>query len=423
MTTLAKTCVALAGLLAAIGLVMVYSASMTSRPSDFEQIYLSRQFAFLAIATVAAAAAALLPPSFWKAAAPWLLGATLLLLTAVLIPGVGTSVNGATRWIRLGPISLQPSELAKIALPLYLCAAAADARWHTRGALRSWLDAALPTGLLLLLVLIEPDLGTTLFLAAAAALALFFSGWPLRRFLLGAALAFPILLTALALKPYQMARIQGFVAAWQDFDKAPYQVRQSLTAVGAGGLTGTGIGAGQQKLSFLPEANTDFVYAVIGEELGLAGTLGVLLLWSGLYAAGLRLAAPLRRGSFDSAAALTLLSSLVAQAGVNMAVVLALAPPKGISLPLISYGGSSLVCSALSLGILLSLCRAAAPPGVNHLAPPPLNAGTKTPLYSAAPSQCPPGPSGDCRSPQDDLSRPRVPPPSACGRPQPGTAR
>jgi cell division protein FtsW len=357
MSTLEKAFVSAAGLLLVLGLLMVYSASITSRPTEIEEVYLSRQVLFLGVALAAAAAAALTPVDVWRRLSPWLFAAALALLAAVLIPSVGTSVNGARRWLRIGQCSLQPSELMKVALPLLLCQLTADHRWRRSPGAVSCLPVGLPIALALGLVLVEPDLGTALFLLLVACLALYFSGWPMSRFLwIGAATA-PLLAGVVALRPYQLARLRGFVAGWQDFHQAPYQVQQSLTTLGCGGLFGVGLGQGEQKLSFLPEANTDFVFAVIGEELGLFGTLSVMLLWGGLFACGFRLLSRRTAGSFESAVGLTLLSGLMLQAALNLAVVLALVPPKGISLPLISYGGSNLLSSLLALGLILRMSR------------------------------------------------------------------
>ncbi|MDB5386289.1 MAG: cell cycle protein, partial [Planctomycetaceae bacterium] len=152
--------------------------------------------------------------------------------------------------------------------------------------------------------------------------------------------------------------IIGFIDTWTDLSQAPYQIQQSLATLGAGGAWGVGLGRGWQKLSFLPEANTDFVFAVIGEELGLLGTLSVVALWGGLLFFGLRLLSRLQRGGFERIVGLTLLMQLVFQAALNIAVVTALVPPKGISHPLISCGGSNLVVSLMSLGIIVSLANA-----------------------------------------------------------------
>lgn len=352
-----KLFLALAGLLLGFGLLMVHSASITSWPTEFEQVYLSKHLLFLAVGLVAATVAASLPPAFWKSAAPWLFLATVILLVAVLVPGIGSRVKGAQRWIRILGYSLQPSELAKITLPLMLCTLI-DFR---RDRLGRWWSGTVPilwpAMLVVPLVLVQPDLGTAAFLLGGTGIVLLAAGWPLRNFLLSLGAVVPALLGVLVLKPYQRQRIVGFLETWSDFDSAPYQIKQSLVTLGSGGLFGVGLGRGWQKLSFLPEANTDFVFAVVGEELGLVGTLGLIALWCGLYLSGLRLLSPLKPRSFCMIAGFTLLTQLVAQAALNIAVVTAMVPPKGISLPLVSYGGSNLLVSLLSLGIVLSLAR------------------------------------------------------------------
>ena len=341
-----------------LGVVMVHSASITSWPSDFDRVYLSRHVIFLCLGAVAAAICANLPARVWYRYAPHLFVLTLLLLVVVLIPGVGTRVNGAQRWLRFGSISVQPSELAKLALPLLM----ARLLVRRRDRIRHWLWGTLPLVWPVLcvvpLVAEQPDLGTAVFLTCLGAITLFLGGWPLRNFVASGAAVVPAAVTLFALKPYQLERITGFVAAWRDFQKAPYQIKQSLLTLGAGGLTGVGLGRGWQKLSFLPEANTDFVFAVVGEELGLVGTLSLIGLWTVLYLTGLRLLRRLPRDSFAYIACAALLTQLVLQAALNVAVVTAVVPPKGIPHPLVSYGGSSLAVSLTAIGIMVSLTRA-----------------------------------------------------------------
>lgn len=347
----------LAGVLLGFGVLMVHSASITSRPTNFEQIHLSRHLMFLTLGLAAAGVAAVVPVRTWRWLAPWLFIITLALLIAVLIPGVGTRVKGAQRWLRFGPGSLQPSELAKLTLPLFLGVVIE----RRRNWLRSWLVGpivyGLPIAIMVPLVLLEPDLGTALFLCFSAGVLLWLSGWPLRNFLAGIASAVPAVAYLVINKPYQLQRVTGFIATWTDLNQAPYQLQQSLATVGAGGLWGVGLGKGWQKLSFLPEANTDFVFAVIGEELGMLGTLSVVALWGGLLYFGLRLLSRLPRGGFEQTVAATLLMQIVFQAALNIAVVTALVPPKGISHPLISCGGSNLVVSLMCLGVIVGLTR------------------------------------------------------------------
>jgi cell division protein FtsW len=349
--------VAFAALLLGFGLLMVHSASVTSWPTEFERIYLSRHLAFLALGLVLAGFAATRRPAFWRRFAPLFFLLTVSLLVLVLIPGIGVRVKGAQRWIRLPGVSLQPSELAKIALPLMMCWLVDRHRHRLQGWMTGTIPFVFPVAVSVPLVLIEPDLGTAVFLLGGAALVLFAGGWPLRNFLIGLGLAVPVALGALAMKPYQRQRIVGFVQSWTNFEEAPYQLKQSLVTVGAGGLSGVGLGRGWQKLSFLPEANTDFVFAVIAEELGLIGTLSLIALWCGLYLTGLRMLNHLDHRRFAFLAGFTLLTQLTAQAMLNVAVVTAMVPPKGISHPLISAGGTSLVVSLIAIGIVLSLSR------------------------------------------------------------------
>jgi cell division protein FtsW len=344
------TCVLL---LFSTGLLLVFSASITSEPSMAEQKYLLRHLTFLAISLVCGTTAALLPMTFWKRIAPVLFAATMLLLVVVLIPGIGTQVNGARRWLRAGPVSLQPSELAKLSLPLFLCWII-DRRRDAEGRIVAVVPPFIPIAVMVFLVLQEPDLGTSIFLCMTAAICLFVAGWPIWQFVLAGGCVAPLAAGVVALRPYQWQRIEGFVTTWTNPAEAPYQVRQSLTTLGAGGWNGMGLGRGSQKLSFLPEPNTDFVYAVVGEELGLVGTLGVGLLWLMVLTAGLRMLQRLPQTSFAFAAGATLLIQLVLQAVINACVVTALLPATGIPHPLLSYGGSSLLVSLVSVGIVLS---------------------------------------------------------------------
>ena len=349
--------VAFAALLLGFGLLMVHSASITSWPTEFERVYLSRHLAFLAIGLSTATFAATRTPDFWKRFAPLLFVVTVTLLVLVLVPGIGVRVKGAQRWIRVPGMSAQPSELAKIAVPLLMCWLVDRHRDRMNGWLSGTLPFLLPVITAIPLVLVEPDLGTSVFLLGSASLVLFAGGWPLRNFLIGFGVAVPVALCTLAMKPYQQRRIAGFIESWANFEDAPYQLKQSLVSLGAGGFYGVGLGRGWQKLSFLPEANTDFVFAVIGEELGLIGTLSSIALWCGLYLTGLRMLSHLNHRRFAFLAGFTLLTQLTGQAMLNIAVVTAMVPPKGISHPLISAGGSNLVVSLLAIGIVLSLSK------------------------------------------------------------------
>lgn len=359
MQTERKLFLSIIAVLLGFGVLMVHSASITSRPSEHEQIFLSRHLIFLSLGLTSCLVAGSLPSKYWFQAAPWLFWGTVAILAVLLVPGVGSRINGAQRWFRYGGFSLQPSEIAKITLPLYLCYLIQKHRDVIRSWWRGTVPVAFPIAVCVPLVLLEPDLGTSVFLMLAGGIALFIGGWPLRNFIVAATAVIPGAIWVVLRKSYQMQRVTGFLKTWSDWTEAPYQLKQSLVTLGAGGVWGVGLGKGFQKLSFLPEANTDFVFAVIGEELGLVGVLALIALWIGLYVVGLKLLRPLDTKSFEYHAAFTLLTQLILQVAVNVAVVTAMVPPKGIAHPLISYGGSNLVITLTALGVVISLSQPA----------------------------------------------------------------
>jgi|688.fasta_scaffold81494_2 cell division protein FtsW len=357
---LRRLLIGLVAVLICIGIQMVQSASLTSRPSEQDSVFLGKHLSYLALSLICAAIASRLRSEWLRNNARFLFWALATLLVAILLPGIGSRINGAQRWLRAGGLSLQPSELGRIILPL-LAATIVSSRRTTTGFSLGTLPQTLSPLLILPLVVIEPDLGATVFLGAGFLLALFLGGWPLRYFLAGGLLVIPAAASLLILKPYQLERIKGFMAAWQDLSQAPWQVRQSLLSIGSGGLKGTGIGGGWQKLSYLPEANTDFVFAVIGEELGLLGTLTVCFVWIAVFLTGRASLRHLPRTSFEWIFGTTLLLQLVLQAMANIAVVTALVPPKGVPHPFISYGGTNLLVSVTAIGLIIGMSRSHEP--------------------------------------------------------------
>ncbi|QDT37983.1 Peptidoglycan glycosyltransferase FtsW [Stratiformator vulcanicus] len=344
-----------AAILVAGGMLFVQSASITSRPTDREEAYLWRHAAQFCIGLVGGVAAALLPPKWWFRLSPFAFAAVAVLLLLVLVPGIGTEVNAARRWFRFAGVSLQPSELAKLVLPLMTAFLIAQrSRMKVPQLLRGPL-LMVPAGVLIPLVFLEPDLGTSLFLAIGLAVLIFAAGAPLWRFALFGSAVIPAAIALAMLRPYQWERITGFLKAWADPQSAPYQLRQSLITLGSGGWTGTGLGRGWQKLSFLPEPNTDFVFAVLGEELGLVGTLGLIATWMVLFVSGLKLLSRPGIGRFRRLVGVTLLCQLALQATINAGVATALLPSKGIPHPFLSYGGSNLVVSLTALGMIVSM--------------------------------------------------------------------
>jgi cell division protein FtsW len=339
--------------LVAFGLVMVYSA--TSAPAALARTdpmsYLKKQaiYAFIGVGLMMAASRfdyrrlRLIAPGLVLVA----LGGCLLVLA------VGSRINGARRWIELGPATFQPSELAKLAIAVwaaaYLC---------KRPAPRTLKELVRPVGLLLglfsLLILAEPDLGTTISLAVVLIAVLLISGTPLPTLAAGTGIAVAIGLVAIWFEPYRRARIFSFLDPWKDPQGAGFQTVQALIGLGSGGVFGVGLGHGVQKINYLPEAHTDMIMAVIGEELGLLGVTAVVAAFAAFSYAGLRVALACA-DPFGKRLAAGLVALVCGQALINLAAVLGLAPLTGIPLPFISYGGSSLVVALLAVGILLNI--------------------------------------------------------------------
>ncbi len=334
---------------------MVHSASITSWPTAFERVYLSRHVIFLVMSVCASYVCALVPARFWWSASPYFFALTIVLLVCVLVPDIGVQVNGARRWIRVWHLSMQPSEIAKLSVPLLMGRLIIQYRATGRNRLLVTILVLLPLFLAIPLVFAEPDLGTSMYLSFVGLLLLWIAGWPLWSFLVGLVIAVPGLFVFFSMKAYQWERIRGFLSGWENANQASYQIRQSLISLSEGGIHGVGLGKGWQKLSYLPEANTDFVFSVIGEELGLLGTLCLIGIWTGFFFAGYKILSHQDRWSYQYIVGLTLLCELVLQAALNTAVVTALVPPKGISHPFLSYGGSNLFISLVCVGIVLSL--------------------------------------------------------------------
>lgn len=349
--------VCLVGVLICVGVQMVQSASLTSRPSEQDSVFLGRHLAYLALSLVCAWGASNVSSGWLQRNAVRLYAILLFLLIVLLVPGIGSRVNGAQRWLRFAGLSLQPSELGRIVMPIMAASLLIRLRNTSGFGFKSVPGTLLPILIVAPLVAIEPDLGATVFLMTGYALALFLGGWPLRYFVICACCVIPAAASLLILRPYQARRISGFMDAWKDLSQAPWQIRQSLMSIGSGGLEGTGIGSGWQKLSYLPEANTDFVFAVIGEELGLVGTSAVCAVWMAVFFTGRSVLKHLPKTSFEWILGTTLLVQLLFQAMANIAVVTALVPPKGVPHPFISYGGTNLLVSLIAVGLIVGMSR------------------------------------------------------------------
>ncbi len=285
-----------------------------------------------------------------------LLVISLALLAATLVPGIGRQINGSRHWLRLGMLSFQPSELAKFSLVVYMSYFIAKKGERIRDFTHGLVPAYVVTAFFLALAIRQPDFGAAMTLAGVAAILLFAGGANVLHLAGTAAAALPFVYIAVAYKAYRLRRVVAFLDPWSDPQGAGHQIIQSFLAFGSGGVFGRGLGEGRQKLLFLPERHSDFIYAVIGEELGLLGALAVLAVFVFILVRGVRIAS--RAGDvFTRLLALGLTLLICLQGMINMAVVTGLLPTKGIALPLVSYGGSSLVITMAALGVLLSISR------------------------------------------------------------------
>jgi cell division protein FtsW len=349
----------IAGALLLIGMIMVASASMSIAENDAGGpfYYLLRQLAFAGAGLVAAAVAYVVPTGVWQRLGPLLLAVALLLLGLVLVPGVGHTVNGSTRWIALGPVNLQVSEPARLLILMYLCGYVVRRRDALGASLTGFLKPLVIVMLACALLLAEPDFGAATVLLAAALVVLFVGGVRLRDFCLlfvTASAAFAALAVTSA---YRMKRLTAFLDPWADPYDTGFQLTQSLIAIGRGEWFGVGLGSSVQKLFYLPEAHTDFVFAVLAEEAGLLGVtvtiaLFAALVWRAFWIA--ERAARIER-PFQACLAFAIGAWLGLQAFINIGVNMGLLPTKGLTLPLLSYGGSSLLVTCAAIGLLLRI--------------------------------------------------------------------
>ena len=346
------------GFLCLLGLMMVLSASSVEALHVYggAWLFFERQVVWLLVGSVAMAAAARCDYHRWRRVAGTSVIVSIGLLVLVLVPGVGMTVSGSTRWLGWGPVRIQPSELAKLAVLLFaadLLARRAD-RVHERGAIVRPLLVVI--GSIGALVLLEPDMGTAVVLTLIAMTIVFVGGLPLLRM---AKLVFGAAAAGLAvgmLEGYRRARLFSFLDPWKDAGNTGYQVAQSLVALGSGHVTGVGLGASRAKWGFLPNAHTDFIFAIIGEELGLIGTVLVVALFVAFTYLAVQAAirAPDRFGSLLAAG---VTGWVAGQALINMGAVTGRLPVTGVPLPFVSFGGSSLVVTLAAVGVLVNVAR------------------------------------------------------------------
>jgi len=343
--------------LLALGFVMVASASLHIAAEDYGQpwFYTIRQIIFIAMGLVAGLVAFKIPVSVWQRLGPWLLLAGLALLLFVLIPGIGRTVNGATRWINLGVFNMQVSELMKLFVIIYMAGYLVRRGDEVRTSFSGFLKPMAMLSLVALLLLLEPDFGSSVVIFSTALAMMFIAGVRLWQFALLVALVASALAMLAITSPYRMERLTTFLNPWADPFNSGFQLTQALIAIGRGEIWGVGLGSGVQKLFYLPEAHTDFLFAVTAEELGLIGSLLLIALFVVFVVRAFAIArqAELKGQQFAAYLAYGLGLWIGMQAFINIGVNMGVLPTKGLTLPLMSYGGSSIMVCCVAVALLL----------------------------------------------------------------------
>jgi cell division protein FtsW len=349
---------ALVTVLCVIGLVMVLSSSSVEalRENGSAWLFFRRQLLWLAVGSTALLVASRIDYRTCRRFTLPLLLACVGLLVLVLVPGVGISVSGSSRWLGVGSWRMQPSELCKLAVLLASADLLARRADRMNDPARTLRPILLVYGVVALLVMRQPDMGTTIVLGCIVMAVMFVAGTPMRYMATLTAVAAGGAFVLGMAEPYRRARMMSFLDPWKDPDNTGYQVLQSIVGLADGGIAGVGVGAGRAKWGFLPNAHTDFIFTVVGEEMGLVGSLLVVALFVGFAVLGIRAAlrAPDRFGMLVAAG---ITAWIAMQAFVNMGAVIGLLPVTGVPLPFVSFGGSSLVITMGAVGLLLNVAR------------------------------------------------------------------
>jgi cell division protein FtsW len=343
-------------ILLSIGTVMIYSSSSIMAAARYHDgyLFLKKQLIFVVLGLTLMVCLTKIPYLFLKKMAYPIIILSFLLLLVIFIPHVGVKVGGATRWLNLGFISFQVSEMVKVAIVLFLAHYLTRKMAYLRDFKKGLIAPLVVTGFLVGLIVLQPDFGTAAIIAVLLMFMLYLSGTRILHLSAMVAALIPVGVFILILEPYRIRRFLAFLDPWKDPQKTGFQIIQSLLSFGSGGVGGVGIGDGMQKLFYLPEPHTDFIIAVIAEESGFVGVLAVILLFIVFIYRGFMISfkAPDRFGSL-LAAGLTMIIAL--EAFINIAGVMGLVPLKGLALPFLSYGGTSLMMSLMTVGILLNV--------------------------------------------------------------------
>lgn len=345
-------------ILICIGIIMIYSASSIYALEKYRDgmFFLKRHLVFISVGLILTFFVMSIDYRILRRYAKPMLVATLILLVSVLIPGLGREVAGARRWFRVGMFSFQPSELMNLVLIIYI----ADFISRKKSVIRNLWDGFLPVmlilGAVILLILLQPDLGTAVSLGLVVLIMLFLAGTKISYLASIVLLSIPLLYILIFSVPYRRTRIMTFLNPWLDPKGSGFQIIQSNVALGSGGIFGIGLGHSKQKLFYLPAAYTDFIFSIIGEELGLLATLGICILFINLFIKGIKVAR-FSQDIFGHFLSLGIILIISLKAIINIGVSSGFFPTKGLPLPFISYGGSSLIFDMVGIGLILNIAR------------------------------------------------------------------
>ena len=351
-------------LLLGLGLVMVFSASGVLASDKYHDpaFFLKKQLIYAVLGIALMLFVRRIPYQSYNRLVYLILALSLFLLILVLIPGIGVRIRSASRWIRFGPLVIQPSEFAKLAIIIFLAYSMARKQEKIRYFSIGFLPHIVVAGIFILLVEKEPDFGTAMALAGITFLMLFVGGTRLTHIFLAILSASPLVVYVILKNKMRLERVVTFVDPWKYAQESGYQLVHSLYAIGSGGFWGLGIGKSREKLFYLPDSHTDFIFAILSEELGFLGIIIVFSLFAILIIRGLIISTR-AQDNFGAYLAMGLTALIGLQAVINMAVVTGLMPTKGLSLPFLSYGGSSLLVNMIAIGILLNISSRSRQPG------------------------------------------------------------
>lgn len=346
-------------ILVGIGIVMTYSASAVYADQIYDnpQHFLLRQIIYAMIGTLVLFATASVPLCIWKDHARFFILLAIILLVMVFLPVLGRTAGGAQRWLHFGAFNLQPAEYAKIAVCLYLSDyLTRKKKTIHRGSLSIFFPPLFLIGCVCLLILLQPDLGSTAFIFMIVAVMIFLAGIRMKYVLIATTLFLPVFYLLIIRVPYRLSRVTAYLNPWEDPQGSGFQIIQSFLAFGLGGIKGVGLGQSMQKLFYLPSSYNDFIFSIIGEELGLIGALWVIALYAIIFICGFQISKTASQ-PYEKMLILSMTLTIVLQALINMMVATGLVPTKGLPLPFVSFGGTSLIFNFMALGIIMSIER------------------------------------------------------------------